>query len=109
MRARSFSIVLALLIALVGLWLARDSLSAWMFELTGEDELAGQLRGFVELATQFTRPAPNLASDTPVAYSGVSPFGVNTFLHQEVEPAKRAQQVRLAAEAGFAWIRQPFP
>jgi hypothetical protein len=49
-------------------------------------------------------PRPN----TSIAYSGVSPFGVNTFLEQEVEPAKRERQMQMIAAAGFRWIRQEF-
>jgi hypothetical protein len=104
---RSRSVLIA--IAIAGLLIARESIGAWLFELTGEDELLGQVRGLIELATQFTRPMPNTAPDAEVALAEVSLFGVNTFLHQEVEPAKRERQMQMAAEAGFAWIRQPFP
>ncbi|HZY43846.1 MAG TPA: cellulase family glycosylhydrolase, partial [Anaerolineae bacterium] len=38
-----------------------------------------------------------------------SPFGVNTFLEQEVEPAKRDRQLQMIQDAGFKWIRQQFP
>ena len=39
----------------------------------------------------------------------MSPYGVNTFLQNEVEPAKREEAMRLLSEAGFKWIRQEFP
>ena len=45
----------------------------------------------------------------PIQHAGVNPYGINTFLEQEVEPAKREQQVQMIAEAGFHWIRQEFP
>ncbi|HJW84315.1 MAG TPA: hypothetical protein VJ754_08415 [Anaerolineae bacterium] len=101
------SIVVAALAS--GLWIARDAIRAWLFDVTGEDQLLGQVRGLIDLATQFTRPAPNTAPDTPVAFADVSIFGVNTFLHQEVEPAKRERQMQMVAAAGFKWMRQPFP
>jgi hypothetical protein len=110
MRGRTILIPIAILALLAGgAWLARDAITNWLFDLTGEDNLLGQARGLIDLLTQFTRPAPNTAPDAVVAFAGVSPFGVNTFLHQEVEPAKRERQIQLAAEAGFEWIRQPFP
>lgn len=110
MHTRSILVWLTIVGLLVaGAWLARHALSDALFAMTGEDELAGQVRGLLELATQFTHPAPNTAPETAAAYAGVSPFGVNTFLHQEVEPAKRERQVQMAAAAGFKWLRQPFP
>jgi hypothetical protein len=111
MRSRSIGVVLAIVSLLLagGLFLARDSVSAGLFDLTGEDQTSGQIRGLADLLTQFVRPMPNTVADTLLAFTDVSPFGVNTFLHQEVEPAKRDQQARMAAEAGFKWIRQPFP
>ena len=110
MHRRSFFILIAIgVLLLAGAWLARGAIAARLFDLTGEDELLGQLRGLIDLATQFTRPMPNTAPDASVAFGDVPHFGVNTFLHQEVEPAKRARQLQMAAEAGFEWIRQPFP
>ena len=50
-----------------------------------------------------------LQPETPIQYNVVNPFGINTFLQQEVEPAKRARQVELIAAAGFHWLRQEFP
>ena len=52
---------------------------------------------------------PNTADNVPVDEAGVNPFGVNTFLQQEVEPAKRDRQLQMMADAGFKWIRQQFP
>jgi len=110
MRGRSLIIAIAVVGFLAGgVWIARDSIGVWLFNLTGEDEPLGQARGLIEYATQFLHPMPNTAPDADVAFGDVSPFGVNTFLHQEVEPAKRERQVQLAAEAGFEWLRQPFP
>jgi hypothetical protein len=101
-----------LLLALAGL-LALDLANrglAWQvfWSLTGEEAPAAQLRGMVELMGNAIRRAPDNAPYTPIAHAGVSPFGINTFLEQEVEPAKREQIVQMVADAGFDWIRQQF-
>jgi hypothetical protein len=55
------------------------------------------------------RPSLTLAPDTAIQHADVNPFGVNTFLEQEAEPAKRVQAVEMAADAGYHWLRQEFP
>lgn len=85
--------------------LPSDPLFAW----TGEEELLGQVRGLLQLAGNLLRPQPRTARYVPVAHAGVNPFGINVFLEQEVEPAKRERAVQMIAEAGFQWIRQEFP
>ncbi|MGC8779523.1 MAG: cellulase family glycosylhydrolase [Anaerolineae bacterium] len=87
----------------------RQAISALLFELTGEEKLLAQLKGLTDLTADLLRPRLNLAADTPVNHAGVSPFGINVFLNEEVDPAKREETVRLAAEAGFHWLRQEFP
>jgi hypothetical protein len=101
----------ALALAALGLsaYTQRAALRQWMFDLTGEEQLPGQLRGLSDLASDLIRPRLNLQPEVPIAHNGVNPFGLNTFLQQEVEPAKRERQVQLIAEAGFHWIRQEFP
>lgn len=94
---------------IAGAFLAGDRLRAWMTHLTGEHDLWPQLYGSVQTLGGLLRPPLDLAPEVPVMGNGVNPFGVNTFLHQEVEPAKRERQVRLIAEAGFHWLRQEFP
>ena len=110
MRRKSLFFILAVVFILaVAAFLGRDALRSAMFDVTGEDNLLSQLRGVVDYATNLIRPMPNTADNVPVAETGVSPFGVNTFLEQEVEPAKRDRQLQMIAEAGFKWIRQQFP
>jgi hypothetical protein len=87
----------------------REAISARLFDLTGEEKLLPQLKGLTDLAADLLRPPLRLAADIPVRHAGVSPYGVNVFLNEEVDPAKREEIVRLAAEAGFAWLRQEFP
>lgn len=84
---------------------------AWrtFWSLTGEEAPAAQIRGMVEWVGNITRPQPNTEPNVPIQNAGVNPYGINTFLEQEVEPAKREQQVRMIAEAGFHWVRQQFP
>ncbi len=82
---------------------------ARLFELTGEERLSNQLKALSDLVADALRPRLNLASDAPVRYADVNPFGVNVFLNEEVDPAKREQTVQLASAAGFHWLRQEFP
>ncbi|MBL8147093.1 MAG: cellulase family glycosylhydrolase [Anaerolineae bacterium] len=102
LAALAFSVPLALDLANRGL--------AWhaFWSLTGEERPLAQLRGMVELFGNATRLPPDTRPDVPVNGASVSPFGVNTFLEQEVEPEKREQIVRMIADAGFDWIRQQF-
>jgi len=87
----------------------REALSAWVFSVTGEEELDGQVRGLAQLALNITRPRLKTDPYTPIKHAGVNPFGINTFLHQEVEVEKREESARLINDAGFHWIRQEFP
>jgi hypothetical protein len=105
--------VVAVLIGVVGLValdLSRQG-TVWraLWNLTGEEESLAQVRGLVECLSNFTRRQPQLDRFTSVAHAEVNPYGINTFLQQEVEPAKRERQMRMIAEAGFHWLRQEFP
>jgi polysaccharide biosynthesis protein PslG len=80
-----------------------------LFNLTGEEALLPQIKGLSDLAAGAMRPPLRTDDMAPVAHAGVNPFGVNVFLEQEVEPAKRELAVRMAHEAGFRWLRQEFP
>lgn len=101
-------ILLAGLSLVLALWPDADSL----YDLTGEEELPGQLAGVVHWFNTAIRPQPILEPGTvaanPYAYPAVSSFGVNTFLQQEVEPEKRARSLDLIHEAGIKFIRQEF-
>jgi len=80
-----------------------------LFDWTGESRPLAQTKALLDLVYSALRPPPDTADYAPVAHAGLNPYGVNTFLEQEVEPAKREQSVRMIAEAGFHWIRQEFP
>lgn len=75
---------------------------------TGETEPANQVIGFAQYLMRWTRAQPDTAPYAAMPAANVSPFGVNTFLDLEAEPAKREQQLRMISEAGFDWIRQQF-
>lgn len=100
----------ALLVLLaVGLYLNRAPIGDWLYQQTGETALFPQLKGLSDLMAGWARPAVATADLAPIQYAGVNPFGVNVFLEQEVEPAKRELAVQMAAAAGFYWLRQEFP
>ena len=107
MNRRLYILILAAVISL--LFLAAPFFPNWAFELTGEEETLPQIRGLLDLAGQAIRPPLDLRPDAEIAHAEVNPYGINTFLHQEVEPAKREKQAQLIAEAGFHWLRQEFP
>ena len=81
----------------------------WLESQTGETDFLPQIKGLTDLAGGMLRPQTQLAAQEVTDHAGVSPFGVNVFLEQEVEPAKRERAVQLAAQAGFRWLRQEFP
>jgi len=67
------------------------------------------MKGVSDLAAGLLRARVDTSDETPVAFSGIIPVGINVFLEQEVDPAKRELQVSMIAEAGFHWLRQEFP
>lgn len=79
------------------------------FGITGEETLLAQARGMAQWAQGWLRPLPDTAPSVAVAFTDLPPFGVNTFLDQEVEIEKREQSFQMIADAGFQWIRQSFP
>lgn len=82
----------------------------YLYSVTGEESALSQLTGFVGYLANFTRPQPNTAVTTAIPYTSASlnPLGVNAFLEDEVEPAKRERQLQMIHDAGFGWIRQQF-
>ncbi len=99
-----------LILLVLTVWLARAPLRAYLNSVTGEEDAWEQVKGFGRLLVlRLTRPALQLAPETPMAHTGVNPFGVNTFLEQEVEPEKIELALQMIHDAGFRWIRQEFP
>ena len=99
--------ILGLLVLMV--FLTRDSVHQALADLTGEEDLQTQLRGLGYLALGAIQPAHDTADLAPIKYADVNPFGVNTFLEQEVEETKVRQTIQMIRDAGFHWIRQEFP
>jgi len=97
-------ILAGLLLLLLALWPPASSL----YNLTGEEALPGQLVGIIHWLNTAVRPQPNLAPQEETILAGISAYGVNTFLQQEVEPQKRARSLEMARQAGFELIRQEF-
>lgn len=91
------------------LYFVWNPLRSLLFNLTGEERLFSQLKGLTDLSADLLRPRLDMAPDAAVRHTNVNPFGINVFLNEEVEPVKRERTVRLAAEAGFHWLRQEFP
>jgi hypothetical protein len=107
---KRFYVALAIVILLaVGAFLARDTVHQLLADWTGEEDLQYQIRGLGYLAVSAFQPTPNTADFAPIQYADVDPFGVNTFLEQEVEEAKIRQSLQMIHDAGFHWIRQEFP
>ncbi|MBC7232106.1 MAG: cellulase family glycosylhydrolase [Chloroflexi bacterium] len=105
-----FLLVAACSLLLLACWLGRSSVRAYLYSVTGEEDTWEQIKGLGRLIVlQLTNPPLHLEPYAPIAYTGVNPFGVNTFLEQEVEPAKVELALRMIHEAGFRWIRQEFP
>ena len=104
---------LLLVSGLALLLLRTPTARAWMWQQTGEETFLAQIKGVSDRASDGLRPRLDLAPDAEIAHAassnGVNPLGVNVFLEQEVDPAKRALAVEMAANAGFHWLRQEFP
>jgi hypothetical protein len=100
--------VLALLIVTFVAWLALPGTAQHLYFVTGEENRFAQLRGLWNLMLDATRPPLQLAPDAQIANLPDNPLGVNTFLEQEVEVAKRERSLQMISDAGFTWIRQPF-
>jgi hypothetical protein len=98
------------LLSMALLALNRQPIGRAMASWTGEEDAREQIKGTLALVyLRLTRTPPRTDPLVPMAHTGVSPYGVNTFLEQEVEDAKIERSMRLISEAGFSWIRQQFP
>lgn len=88
--------------------LVRPAARAWMWQQTGEEPFLAQVKGLSDLAGDRLRPRLQLAHDAVATseHVAVNPFGVNVFLEQEADPAKRTLAVEMAAAAGYRWLRQ---
>jgi len=104
-----FGFTVSILVVMVAIGLGHTVLRAQLFSLTGEESTTAQLKGMTDLVADEMRPPLQLGTDRFIPYTDVNPFGVNVFLEQEPDLAKRERIVRMAAAAGFHWLRQEFP
>ncbi len=108
--ARLVLLGLCLALAVFAVWFALPSTRQQLVNVTGEEQALPQLRALWNLLLEQTRPPLDLALDAPVdPAAGLNPYGVNTFLEQEVEASKRERTLEMARQAGFGWVRQEFP
>jgi polysaccharide biosynthesis protein PslG len=101
--------LLVLLTLALLLFARRDEVRQFLVNLTGEEDTARQLGALGYLAVSSLQPAPETADFTPIRYTDLPPFGVNTFFEQEVEESKIRASMQLIHDAGFTFIRQEFP
>jgi len=89
-----------LLVALkLGLWDALKEI-AWVRDVQNE---------VLAVYGRLTAPTFDTADYTPMPYTGMNPYGINTFLEQEAEEWKVRRSLELIRDAGLGWIRQEFP
>ncbi|HUW94806.1 MAG TPA: hypothetical protein VMW58_03395, partial [Anaerolineae bacterium] len=94
-------------LAVLHLW---GATAAALRDWTGEQKLVEQIKGLGALVLiRLERPAPEVEPYVPVAHTGLNPYGINTFLEQEVDDWKIRRSFRLIRDAGLKWIRQEFP
>ena len=102
---------IALALALLGALDLRHKGLAWRFlwSQTGEEDALAQFRGFAEAAGNLIRAPLATEPLSPINHKTQAPYGINTFLEQEVEAPKIEAMLKMISEAGFLWLRQEFP
>ncbi len=103
-------LVLLILVVLLGFDLRSRGL-VWRFfwSQTGEEETLGQIRGMLELAGNLIRHPLDTDPLAPIDHKADIPYGINTFLEQEVERPKIEAMLGMIRDAGFVWLRQEIP
>jgi hypothetical protein len=104
-RIRLLLAIAAIIVMIIALWPNTTSL----YGLTGEETLPAQLRGAIHWLYSSVRPQPDHAPKRDIVQADVSPFGMNTFLEQEVLKEVREEILSMLHGAGFGFIRQQFP
>lgn len=109
-RAVILAIIALILLVLLGLDLANRGL-AWQFfwSQTGEETPLAQIRGMVEVTGNLIRYPLDTEPMAPIDNKTGIPYGVNTFLQEEVERPKIEVMLQTIQDAGFVWLRQEFP
>ncbi len=104
-RFRLLGLIGLSIILIAALWPNATSL----YDLTGEENLTGQLRGLMHWFNTAIRPQPDQDPEALMTTGVPSPYGMNTFLEQEVLPEVREEILRMLSDSGFRYIRQQFP
>ena len=110
-NGRWLFVVLAM-VGVIGaaIWLSQASWRHLLASWTGEEDLKEQIKGTLALAyLKLSQPAVKTEPLTPMPFTGLCPYGVNTFLEQEVEVTKIERSLQMLSQSGFCWIRQEFP
>ncbi len=81
----------------------------FLWSQTGEEAAPGQIRGIIEAAGNLVRAPLMTEPLAPIQHKTQAPYGINTFLEQEVELPKVEVMLKMISEAGFNWLRQEFP
>ena len=108
-------VVILALIALIFfalLWLDLTNRGlAWQFfwTQTGEESPIAQIRGMVEVTGNLIRQPLETDVLASIDNKADIPYGVNTFLQEEVERPKIDVMLQMIEDAGFVWLRQEFP
>src|SRR5574341_398577 len=90
-RTSSILLIAMIVIALIG---GLAYYAAHAFDLTGEEGIGSQTSALPQLIQNGVYPPLHLEPYAEIAHTDVNPYGINTFLHQEVEVAKREEQLR---------------
>lgn len=109
---RIWFVLLVLVLLVLAVWIdlsGRGPIWTALWSVTGEEAPLAQVYGFLVYLSNITRRQPELAAHIVPELAQVNPYGINVFLQNEVEPAKRERQVQMIAQAGFHWLRQEFP
>lgn len=94
----------------IGLFSLQGVVSNTLCMWTGEQQLREQIKGLgALLLIKLESPTLDVRPYVPVSHTGMNPYGINTFLEQEVDDWKIHRSFRLIRDAGFHWIRQEFP
>lgn len=109
-RIGILAIISLIILVLLGLDLANRGL-VWQFfwSQTGEENPVSQIRGMVEVGGNLIRQPLDTAPMAPINHKADIPYGINTFLQEEVERPKIEVMLQTIKEAGFVWLRQEFP
>ena len=88
-------------------FLARRRLSLWLGIVVLGALLIIEVLNLAPWSDPIAGAKPREARSIPLAE--VNPFGVNVFLHKEVDRWKKEKTLAMAQDMGAGWIKQQFP